>query len=409
MRKFWLFIVGIFTVVALGAPSLPAQTEALAVKNKTLDERLVELEQEIRILKRLRELDQETADKKVKETPIVSANEKDGFSIKSPDKQFQLKLKGYAQADARFFKLGSSGLATDQFLLRRVRPYLEGTLSNYVDFRLMPDFGGGTAALQDAYIDLKYSPELKLRAGKFKAPVGLERLQSATDLRFVERAYPTSLAPNRDVGAQLFGDLWNGSVSYAAGIFNGVIDGGSSDGDSNDGKDFAGRIFVKPFKNTDLYNLQELGLGAAGTYGRQSGTVASPNLPSFKSDGQQTFFSYRSTGAVATTTIADGIRTRFSPQATFYSGPFGFLGEYVLSSQQVQRANASTKAENRAWQAAISYVLTGEKASYKGVSPKKPFDLSKNQWGAFELKARYGELQVDEKLFPTFADPAKSY
>ena len=39
-----------------------------------------------------------------------------------------------------------------------------------------------------------------LTAGKFKVPVGLERLESATDIRFIERGFPTSLVPNRDLG-----------------------------------------------------------------------------------------------------------------------------------------------------------------------------------------------------------------
>jgi phosphate-selective porin OprO/OprP len=38
------------------------------------------------------------------------------------------------------------------------------------------------------------------RAGQYKAPVGLERLQSASAIVFLERAFPTELAPNRDRG-----------------------------------------------------------------------------------------------------------------------------------------------------------------------------------------------------------------
>ena len=71
----------------------------------------------------------------------------------------------------------------------------------------MPDFGGGTTVLQDAYLDLKFSPAFKLRTGKFKSPLGLERLASALDIPFVERAYPTSIVANRDIGVLLFGDV----------------------------------------------------------------------------------------------------------------------------------------------------------------------------------------------------------
>jgi len=53
-------------------------------------------------------------------------------------------------------------------------------------------------------------------------------------------------------------------------------------------------------------------------------------------------------------------------------------------------------------------VLTGEEASYKGVKPKRPFDLKNGAWGAFELAARYSQLHVDGDAFPVFADLTKA-
>ena len=92
----------------------------------------------------------------------------------------------------------------------------------------MPDFGGGETELFDAYIEMTHFPEASLRVGKFKGPFGLERLQSATSLMFLERGFPTSLGPNRDVGIQLSENSERG-FSHAVGVFNGVADGGSSD------------------------------------------------------------------------------------------------------------------------------------------------------------------------------------
>ena len=65
----------------------------------------------------------------------------------------------------------------DTFLLRRFRPAFDGTLFNIADFRFAPDFAGGAAVIFDAYADIHPTPFLRLRAGKFKAPLGLERLQ----------------------------------------------------------------------------------------------------------------------------------------------------------------------------------------------------------------------------------------
>ncbi|MGH8584381.1 MAG: porin [Gammaproteobacteria bacterium] len=62
-----------------------------------------------------------------------------------------------------------------------------------------------------------------------------------------------------------------------------------------------------------------------------------------------------------------------------------------------------------AWQVAGSYVLTGEESTYKGVKPARPFSIENGHWGAFEIKARYSELDLDEDSFAgganSFADP----
>jgi phosphate-selective porin OprO/OprP len=60
-------------------------------------------------------------------------------------------------------------------------------------------------------------------------------------------------------------------------------------------------------------------------------------------------------------------------------------------------------ATSRSWQVATSWFVTGEKAAFSTVSPRRPFDPAKKSWGALELGARYGELHPDADAFPTFA------
>src|SRR5690606_34216164 len=100
----------------------------------------------------------------------------------------------------------------------------------------------------------------RIRAGKSKTPFGLERLHSASGMLFFNRAFPTSLAPNRDLGIQLLGDIRSGLVSYAVGVLNGVADGGSADVDTGDSKDVAGRVVVRPFHPLAASRLKGLGL-----------------------------------------------------------------------------------------------------------------------------------------------------
>ena len=392
MRGFRLWVIAAVSSTLIGAWSPLLAAEEAPVSSATLEDRVKELDQKVRALESKRQVDEAPA----KDAPRVGSD-KDGFYLKSASGDFQLKLRGYLQTDARFFLEDDKKPATDQFLLRRVRPIFEGKVYKYFDFRIMPDFGNGKTELQDAYLDISYWPQAKLRAGKFKGPVGLERLQSGTETLFVERALPTSLVPNRDLGIQLHGDVLNGALSYAVGVFNGVPDGASSDGDTGDDKEFEGRVFSQPFKGSDIKPLEGLGVGVAGSFGDTEGT-----LPSFKSPGQNTFFSYR------TTSTGSGTHYRIAPQGYYYWGPFGLLGEYVVSAQDVQNGANLKKLQNEAWQVAASYVVTGEKASYKGVNPSRPFDPRNGAWGAVEIGARYSDLSVDKDAFPTFADPAAS-
>lgn len=333
-----------------------------------------------------------------KKPPTAGAGA-DGFAIQSEDGEYRLLFRAYTHFDARFYPGDDEGVATDQFLLRRVRPILQGTVAKHFEFTITPDFGAGTATLQDAYLDARYSPKARVRVGKFKAPVGLERLQSATAITFVERAFPSSLVPNRDVGVQVFGDLGGGVVSYAVGVFEGSLDGASADLDTNDGKDLVGRVLVSPFKKGSS-GLKDLGFGVAGSVGEQEGP-----LPLYRSGGQLPIVVY------VQGVTADGQRSRVVPQLSFYNGPFGLMAEYARNQASVTNAEngQDTDVTQQAWQTTATWTLTGEPASFTGVRPREPFDPARGHWGAFELAARVNGFEMgDEAFLADLVDPARS-
>jgi phosphate-selective porin OprO/OprP len=361
----WALALALAGAAAQDAPVQPAvmHTDTPAAGD-SVGARVEELEQRIRILERRLELDHEAAAAAKAPAATLRAGP-EGVQFRSADSAYQVSFRGYVHSDGRFFVQGAAKNAST-LELRRVRPILEGTVARNFGFRLMTDFGEGKVQVQDAYLDVRIFPFLRLRTGKFKPPVGLERLQSATALQFVERALPTALVPNRDVGVQLWGDAAGGALSWAAGVFNGVVDGGSGDLDADGRKEVAGRLFLQPYRNRPSGLLRGLGFGVAGSRGSERGTVAAPGLASYKSPGQQGFFSWRANGQAAGTVIADGARERVSPQAFFYHGPQGVMGEYVASRQRVRRDSSAARLTSRAWQVEAGYVLTGEDASYAG-------------------------------------------
>jgi phosphate-selective porin OprO and OprP len=319
-----------------------------------------------------------------------------GFSLESANGEWSLRLRGLVQVDGRYFADDSAPDDDNEWLLRRVRPVLEGRFGERVSFRITPDFGGGDSQLIDAWIETKLHAGLTLRAGKFKPPVGLERLQSGSDLRIVERSVVTELLPNRDIGVQLSGGSLR--LSWAAGIFNGVNDGRSADQDDDGQPDLAVRLFSEPL---DTDSDTKLGIGIGASFGSTDGSIGAPLLSGYRSPGQNTVFDYRNGADGA---FADGKRLRVSPQFYLYRRSLGLLGEWASVRQDVRRATAGldrlATLNHEAWQITAEWYVTGEAAGYRDAG----------DMGSVQLVARFSQLEVDQDSFVggalSFADSA---
>lgn len=341
-------------------------------------------------------------------SPILTVGER-GVAFTSADGAYELRPRLVLQGDARLF-VDDHHKLTDQFLFRRARLYVEGKVARVVTFRLMPDFGEGKTVLYDAWVNVRALDELQLRVGKAKPPFSLERLQSDTAVILGERGQAASLAPNRDIGAELHGDLWGGLAEWSLGVFNGVPDGGLSDGDQDDSKEVAGRLAVGPFARSGNKALEGLRIGFGLTRGDKTGTPQNPYLPTYKSFGQNTFFAYSQDTTAPTpanTTVASGLHARVAAHAYWPVGPLGLLGEVVWTRERVARGPEDRLLQNVAWNTTASFVVTGEDASFEGVTPKRNFDLAAGAFGAVELAARATALHVDHHAFPVFADESK--
>jgi phosphate-selective porin OprO/OprP len=393
--------------------ALRAEVAGLRAQLQLLEARLDQLtpapdsvvqvqDQRLRVLERKFELQTEDALAKAPTIPVVAVGDK-GLSVKSAKGDFEIRLKGGLQLDHRGF-FGDDDLPlNDGFGFRRIRPSLEGSLGALIAFRIVPEFAEDTTSLIDATIDVKFDPRASLRVGKMKGPIGLERLASWNALALIERGFPTELAPSREVGAQVFGEFGKGAATYALGAFNGAPDGrngNASDPDNN--LEFEGRLFFEPWKS-QANALSGLGFGFAASAGEKDGT-GNAFLPRYRTPGQNVFFNYRSS------VWAHGDHTRWTPQAYYYRNALGLQAEYIESEQELLIpgvANSRIELAHQAWQLTGSWVLSGEDAGYKGVAtPSRPFDPANNGWGAFEVVARYGELDVDDDAFPRYADPS---
>lgn len=451
-------LASVINLALFGIPDAHADTAALERRIRELESRLERLDQagalankpapvavapapeveklnrKVNTLERKLELQDEVTAGSFQKLPVFDVGE-NGFRITSSDKKHQVRIRGAAQIDGRFFSEDGAHKSTDRFEAKQARIWLEGYVFKNIFYKIMPDFAASGNILPDAYIDYAYDPAVSLLVGKFKPALSLERLQGDSDGTFLERAFPTYLASNRDVGIQLHGafakpgytaetvpgpiDARN-SITYQFEVDNGSGDDGSPNYDSkdtDDDKEFVGRLFAHPFQHTGYSWLEGLGLGIAGT-------VGDPNKQALKAQatpiGRTTYLDYANTYTRAvsgvqtafTAPTADGDRHRIYPQAYWYAGPFGAMAEYVVSTQQLSGTtqagrNVNVKQDNKAWQVFASYVLTGEDNTFGAIKPIQNFDPLKGKWGALQLAARWSELDIDNSTF-TVIDPSKS-
>ncbi|MCX7088995.1 MAG: porin, partial [Methylococcales bacterium] len=376
-----------------------------------------DLSKKVNLLARKVEVQDETNGGLFKALPKFDAGE-NGFRITSSDKKHSVRIRGAVQADSTFFQDDHQSLTTDSFTLKQGRVWIEGYLWKDLYYKIMPDFAA-TNILPDAYLDYAYVKEASLTVGKFKSPLSLERLQGDSDGTFLERAYPTYLASNRDVGVMIHGGVGKSGFSteytgtgnhdtknlfsYQLGVFNGSGDDGSPDKsspDTNDDKEFVGRVWAHPFQHTGSV-LDGLGLGVAGSWENPSKQLlANQRTPIARA----TYLDYsKLASGVDVAPTANGEHYRIYPQAYWYTGPFGLMAEYVTDTQTLSSTKAgkalNVKQDNTSWQVLASYVLTGEDNTFQGVKPMQKFDPFAGKWGALQVAGRWTELSVDKSTF----------
>lgn len=425
----------LFVVLAAGGMSLPVFAGTPAPAATPVDNSgpvdVAAMREELAALRRrLDEMEQgmkrETEHEIVpRDQASVKFNEK-GFAATSADKNFQLRLRGLVQMEARvFYNDGDGEQSFDRFQLRRARPIMEATLGRDYDIVLVPEFGvdyPDPAYILDAYINAApFGKGAQLQLGKQRATVGLEMNQSGPQAFFTERALPTQLTSNRDLGVALHGKPAGDILWYKIGLFNGAPDGASPayDRGTSDGKCLSTVFLVKPWAESSRSELSGLAFGVGADWRNMTGTDVATGLYNYQTDGKQKFYQWAPRSGLDGTTISDGKSYRFTPHAYWYKGPVGLMAEYIVSGNAVSRDFGLTGTtrdviRNQAWHLGAGWVLTGEKASYKGVVPSSA--VNHGGGGAWELVARVTGFITDDDAFSggyvnpaTTARAARSY
>jgi phosphate-selective porin OprO and OprP len=288
-----------------------------------------------------------------------------GFFTHTDDMRFVYRMSGFVHLEADTFGVRDQEKVRQESVvgIRRARGIAEGTLFGILDARVMFDLEMDVVPL-DAYVDLRAHRAANLRVGKFKSPFGFERLAQVFAVPFTERALPTRLAPNRDFGFFLHGESRGRALGYEVAVVGGADDLGIQHFYS--GKpDFAGRVFLMPFRERGPESLRHLGAGLSTTLGESS--------------------------------EMEGLRLRWSVHGHYQLRRFAAWFDYVEKRDGVASGGLAEPLVSRAWMLQTSVALTDDENDFFGIKPRRPFAPREGHFGAFALALRVHELRGDER------------
>jgi len=354
----------------------------------------------------------------------LKAYYQDDFILETEDGAFQLRIRGNLHLDTRLYQGDDLG-SIQNIDIRRARIDLMGRIHRRFTFRIQPELSGAPY-IRNAWADWEFSPALHLKWGQVKIPFSSSWLTLDNNVNFVERGAASPIHPFFDRGFTLWGELLGGTVTYDLGAYTGVgteVDVPSGDVDS--GKEWAARLFMRPFLNRQGSDLRGLILVLGGTWqGRsvpssrvETGGLASANYGSaiWRWRTEQTLGTDgRVTDRVAA--VMDS-RNRLGVELHYLRGPLVFSTEllelryddvalyhdfYVGSTRTAHVPLQSRSGSVRSWSTWASWYLTGEvkrleDAGWRTARPGTAW--GEDGPGAWEVLARYSRTWSDEGLF----------
>jgi len=190
--------------------------------------------------------------------------------VKISSKAQEITLTGRFQLQARTtscstFPVDPGSACTGQesgleWFVRRARLSAKIKINDFIDGKIQPDFGEVDGVeLKDAWGRLTFSPQARLKIGRFKRPFDGFQMTSSTKILTIERdldvpgvgsltaasydEFTTKFdLSDRDLGLMLTGETTDGRFEYWVGTFNGGD--AKANGDANTEKQLIGRAQV---------------------------------------------------------------------------------------------------------------------------------------------------------------------
>lgn len=412
---------------ARSQPSGVSEEQALALTARldALEKRNEELQEQIADLKAQMAAGQGEIREEIHAQPAVSLTN-GRPTITTPDSEFKFAVRTILQFDAANYDVRP--LRTDNDLgsgtnFRRARLGFDATAFKDWNFALWGDFGGSgveSPVLNQAwieYVGLKpfgLSEPLRIRAGAWSTPTGLEDATNTADLMFLERPAIVELVRNLAGGDGRTGGgvFARGERWYAGAVVTGKVVGAPSVPEFGQQSGYILRAAYNPFHGPD-YDVH-VGATYQGIF-QPADTAAGPTVAEAvrlqeRPESRVTLTRLVDTGAIPSNGLwVVGVEAGASwknlyAQAEWFDinvsrtavgatpSPFGpsFGGWYVQGAWTLT-------GEHRVWSSA--------NGGFVGIRPLKPFSLRDWTWGAFEVAARYSVLDLNDQAGSAGAAP----
>ncbi len=354
----------------------------------------------------------------------LKAYYQDDFILETEDGAFQLRIRGNLHLDTRLYQAEHLGSIQD-FDIRRARIDLMGRIHRRFTFRIQPELSGAPY-VRNAWVDWEFDRRFHLKWGQMKVPFSSSWLTLDNNVNFMERGTASPVHPFFDRGFTAWGELSEGTVTYDLGVYTGVgaeVDVPSGDMDS--GKEWAARIFLRPFLNREESAWRGLVLVLEGTWeGKSVPTSRLETKGLASADYGSAVWRWRTEQTLGTDgRVTDRVaaefdaRRRLGAELHYLRGPFVVSSEllelryqdvalyhdlYVGSNRMLHTPLLERSGAVRSWSTWASYYITGESKRLEdaGWRTARPATFwGEGGPGAWEILARYSRTCTDEGLF----------
>lgn len=390
MKKITICLSTITLSFFLFTASYADEISELKEQMKQMQKQMEIMQEKIEVLEAQKKVEAKAA--AIAKTDLISISLKEGLSIRTDDKAFDMKIGGRFYTDAAWFEESSKlkgrlGKIKDDAEMRTARFQVSGSMFENFIYKLEYDFATGNAVIKDAYLGVKNIPVIgTVMAGHFFEPFGLETLNSPNYITFMENGLVDTFAAYRDLGILTNNTAFNSRLRWELGLFRDADDQGRA---TSNEYNFSGRLTGLPIYEDDGKKL--LHLGVAYTYKNPENTIQ------FRARPESHLAPYYcDTGA-----FPSKYANILDYEAALVYGPLSLQGEYANAF--VDNWTQSSNAFFQGLYAYASYFVTGEYRAYSTkdaiftrVRPLKNFSPTGDGFGAWELALRYSYLDLND-------------